>query len=61
MRPNEIKSHLKAKSTLLVYFTDSEQPATILDVAGKSVYVKHGPRKFWIRTNNKMIERIVVK
>lgn len=57
---SEISTYLQQNRPIYVHFTDSHVPATVLDCAGKSVYVKHGPRKFWIRVNNKMVERVVV-
>lgn len=57
---SEISTYLQQNRPVSLYFTDSHVPAMVLDCAGKSVYIKHGPRKFWLRVNNKMVERVVV-
>ena len=58
MTPELIKLNLAANREVKLYFTDSKIPATVLDCAGKSVYLKHGSRKFWIRLTNKLVARV---
>lgn len=59
----EIKSALDFHKTVLLYFTDSQVPARVINVTNgekAAVYVQHGKQFFWVRIGKSSVSRIVL-